>query len=295
MSNSSIFIASLGIKPWLLALWVMLSGACVAQVQQEPASMIYAPGVITLKLSFSNVHVIRNTPPVLIDAGSPTDWQSLSEQLAVNQIKICDIRWVIITHAHQDHAGLASLFQQKCGTKIAMHQQDVRIAEAGGFDPDLKFTGLMSRVVWKLVNYRYPPFKPDVAWNIAAGESVDLAALGIAGRAVSVPGHTPGSLAIALNDGRAFIGDMMAGGYLGGALHATQASEHYFHGDSALNYRWLRALLDMGLHTFYIGHGGPLLRDTVVEATQALSAKEHRDTPIHSQRPPFSQPSKESP
>ena len=153
----------------------------------------------------------------------------------------------------------------------------------------------MSRVVWKLVNYTYPSFKPDLAWTMPAGQSVDLAALGIAGQAISVPGHTPGSLAIALNDGRAFIGDMMAGGLFGGALNATQASEHYFHGDSALNYRWLRALLDKGLHTFYIGHGGPLLRDTVVQATQALSAKEHRDTPIHPQSSPSSQPSKESP
>jgi hydroxyacylglutathione hydrolase len=280
------------------ALLTALPQASFAQTQPASAAAPNAPQVVTFKLSYSNVHLIKSSPPVLIDAGSPSDWLVLSEQLAAHQIQVCDIRWVIITHAHQDHAGLAHQFQQKCGAKIAMHLRDVPIAAAGGFDPDLKFTRLMSRVVWKLVNYTYPAFKPDLVWSMAEGESVDLAALGLAARAVSVPGHTPGSLAIALNDGRAFIGDMMAGGYLGGALHSTQASEHYFHGDSARNYRWLAALLDMGLHTFYIGHGGPLLRESVADATRSLAAKPHSDVPIHPQpaiATPSSQPTKESP
>jgi glyoxylase-like metal-dependent hydrolase (beta-lactamase superfamily II) len=117
---------------------------------------------------------------------------------------------------------LASQFQQKCGTQIAMHQQDLAIAAAGGFDPDLKFTGQMSLIIWKLVNYRYLPFKPDLVWNMAAGEFFDLAALGIAGRVVSVPGHTQGSSAITLSDGRAFISDMLAGGGRCTSPHKSQ-------------------------------------------------------------------------
>ncbi len=266
-----------------MGIWLFVASACFSQASQEPVATLntaIAPSVLTLKLSFSNVHIIRATQLVMIDAGSPSDWQSLSDQLSANQLKICDIRWVIITHAHQDHAGLASELQKKCGTKIAMHKNDVPMAAAGGFDPDLKFTRFLSRFLWMVVNYTYPPFEPDLVWTMAAGDSVDLAPLGIAGRALSVPGHTQGSLAIALNDGRAFIGDM-----IGGELfQPTQASEHYFHGDSALNYRWLRALLNMGLHTFYVGHGGPLLPSNLAEITQVLSAKEHRDTPIHSKR-----------
>ncbi len=269
------------------ALMALLTSACATVAQDIPPVAQNAPQVLTLKLGYSNVHVLRTVPPVLIDAGSPSDWPALQEQLAAHQIKPCDIRWVLVTHAHQDHAGLARQFQHKCGTQIALHQDDVAIAAAGGFDPDLKFTGLMSRVVWRLVDFNYPPFTPDLIWHMAPGGFVDLAGLGVAGlagRAVSVPGHTPGSLAIVLSDGRAFIGDMLAGGYFGGALFAHQASEHYFHGDSARNYQGLRTLLDMGLHTFYIGHGGPLLRDSVAHTTQALMAKPHRDVPIHPPR-----------
>jgi hydroxyacylglutathione hydrolase len=278
MSNSSI---TKGVMRWLQGLSV--AAVCCLGASAAPPAPLASPEVLTFKLSYSNVHLIRSEPPVLIDAGSPADWPSLTQQLQAHDIKPCDIRRVIITHAHQDHAGLASKFKQSCGsrTQIVMHQRDTQIAAAGGFDPDLKFTQWTSRIVWLLVNYTYEPFKPDVSWDTAPGQSISLASLGLAGRAVSVPGHTPGSLAILLDDGRAFVGDMLAGGYFGGAIQPAKASEHYFHGDSARNYNSLSNLLGMGAHTFYIGHGGPLPRESVVQAVRKLESKTHSDTPIH--------------
>jgi hydroxyacylglutathione hydrolase len=282
MSNSSI---NRGVMRWLKGLSVAMV-CCLG----ASAALPVIPEVLTFKLSYSNVHLIRAEQLVLIDAGSPADWPSLTQQLQAHQIKPCDIRWVVITHAHQDHAGLASKFQQGCGsqTQVVMHQLDTPIAAAGGFDPDLKFTQWTSRIVWLLVNYRYEPFKPNVSWDIAPGQSISLAGLGLAGRAVSVPGHTPGSLAIMLDDGRAFVGDMLAGGYFGGAIHPAQASEHYFHGDSARNYQSLSNLLGMGAHTFYIGHGGPLPRESVAQALRKLESKTHSDMPIHAPSLPLS-------
>jgi hydroxyacylglutathione hydrolase len=245
------------------------------------------PAVLTFKLSHANVHVLRTPQPVLIDAGSPNDWSALVDHLATHQMKPCDIRWVIVTHAHQDHGGLASLLQQRCGARVAMHERDAPIASAGGLDPDLKYTRYMSRVVWLLVNYRYEPFTPDVAWTAAPGQVIPLQTLGVAGHAVLVPGHTPGSIAVVLNDGRAFVGDMVSGGLLGGLFNAQQTSEHYFHGNAASNYHHLRALLAQGVHTFYLGHGGPLARDNLLQALPALERKTHGHVPIN---PPKEQP-----
>ena len=252
-----------------------------AQAGDKPA--VWAkPDVFTLKLSFSNVHVIRAASPVLIDAGSPSDWQTLVDKLADYEMKPCDIRWVVLTHAHPDHGGLAAKFQEGCGAKVVMHRRDIPMAAAGGVDPALKYTRWISRLIWKLVDYQYLPFKPDLAIDVAPFQSFDLAAIGLEGHAISVPGHTSGSLAIALSDGRTFLGDMMAGGYLGGLVHAGQASEHYFHGDSAQNYRSLRGLLEAEAlsHTFYLGHGGPLQRSDVLRALTALESRPHNDVLI---------------
>jgi hydroxyacylglutathione hydrolase len=277
--NSNIAIALLKIS--LISGVIFSIAACSVNAQPQASSTANSSQIITIKLKYSNVHLIRAAKPVLIDAGSPMDWMLLEEQLALQNLKPCDIRWIVVTHAHQDHAGLAPQFQQKCGTQIAMHQNDVSIAAKGGFDPDLKFTSFTSRIVWKLVDYTYPAFTPNLIWNLAQGEAVDLVALGISGRAVSVPGHTKGSLAVALADGSAFIGDMIAGGYFGGTINPTAASEHYFHGDAAANYRSLRSLLGGNVHTFYLGHGGPVSRDNVLQAVNDLEKKERSDVPIH--------------
>jgi hydroxyacylglutathione hydrolase len=267
--------------PWTVLLtaiyfWSISSVARAADDSQKlTPSIASKPSieVLTFKLSHSNVHLLLTPQPVLIDAGSPTDLPALTTHLATNNMKLCDIRWVIITHAHQDHGGLAHELQQRCGIKVAMHQNDAAIAAAGGFDSNLKYTRFFSRIVWHLVNYRYEPFKPDLAWTDPEGVQIPLQPLGVPGYATLAPGHTSGSVAILLDDGQAFIGDMVAGGALGGMFNATQTSEHYFHGDAARNYKSLRGLIAQGAHTFYLGHGGPLTRENLLQALPELERK----------------------
>jgi glyoxylase-like metal-dependent hydrolase (beta-lactamase superfamily II) len=95
---------------------------------------------------------------------------------------------------------------------------------------------------------------------------LDLRPWGIAGRAIQRPGHTPGSLVVLFEDGRAVVGDLMLGGYLGGAILPHRAGEHYFHADLARNLENIRWLLAQGAKEFYLGHGGPVDRAAVIEA-----------------------------
>jgi glyoxylase-like metal-dependent hydrolase (beta-lactamase superfamily II) len=108
----------------------------------------------------------------------------------------------------------------------------------------------------------YEAFKPD---RVVERE-MRLDEWGIAGRAFQVPGHTPGSLVVELDDGRSFVGDMMLGGYLGGALMPQRAGEHYFHADRQRNLENIQTLLNGPGKLFYLGHGGPVTREAVVAA-----------------------------
>lgn len=57
---------------------------------------------------------------------------------------------------------------------------------------------------------------------------------------------------------------MMLGGCLGGALFPSRAGEQYFQFDQARNRSQIVELLRRPAHTFYLGHGGPVTRASVL-------------------------------
>ena len=79
-----------------------------------------------------------------------------------------------------------------------------------------------------------------------------------------------------LDDGRTFVGDMILGGYLGGTFMPTRAGEHYFHADRNRNLQNIRSLLKGSAREFYLGHGGPVSRESVAAA---FGEAETRPTP----------------
>ena len=66
---------------------------------------------------------------------------------------------------------------------------------------------------------RYPVFKLDHAIEMD-GAVVDLAELGMSGKILPHPGHTPGSLVILIGR-HAFVGDLIRGGMVTNETPAT--------------------------------------------------------------------------
>jgi glyoxylase-like metal-dependent hydrolase (beta-lactamase superfamily II) len=87
------------------------------------------------------------------------------------------------------------------------------------------------------------------------------------------PGHTPGSLVVWLGHNEvALVGDMILGGYLGGAFFAEQAGEHYYHDDPQQNRRNIERLVERGARRILVGHGGPVQPGSVRQAFAAPAA-----------------------
>lgn len=155
---------------------------------------------------------------VLVDAGwqHPDAWSALSGGLSTLGLDIADVRGVVVTHYHPDHAGLAGRVRETSGAWIAMHPADADIirhfhdlardgvrrtldfasARRAGADPAEEEPAHEERPD--------PPAVPDR--ELTDGDLVDLPGRKL--RAVWTPGHTPGHLCLHLEDGdRIFTGD----------------------------------------------------------------------------------------
>ena len=243
------------------------SAHSLAALPEQPPAV----EIVQIKLGLSNMYLIKAKRPILVDTGSPKDLPDIERALAAQGVKLTDITLVIPTHGHSDHAGAAAQIRRSSGALIALGKGDLPMAKAGHND-DLKPTNLMAEILKRFaIDPNYEPFVPDIVID----GTLDLAPWGIRGKAVTMPGHTPGSVVVILDDGRALVGDMMLGGYFGGALFPERAGQHYFQADLAANLENIKTLLKLPIKTFYLGHGGPVTRASVLKGFDLIDPLQH--------------------
>lgn len=209
---------------------------------------------------------------VLVDTGLPGSEPRIAAALAAAGLGWRDLRLVVVTHAHVDHAGCAAAIRRHSGAPVAAHAGDLpyfRREAAMEFCP----TGWAGRVFRRtgLMDEPYEPFTPDL---LLRGEDVlDLAPFGCRGRLVPTPGHTAGSLAVLLDDGDVLAGDLVASGwFIGGVACQRRPIRPAFEDDPARVAGQLRRLAGMGGRRFHPGHGAPLPAASVEAHAARLAA-----------------------
>ncbi|PKL75823.1 MAG: hypothetical protein CVV27_13425, partial [Candidatus Melainabacteria bacterium HGW-Melainabacteria-1] len=164
---------------------------------------------------------------------------------------------IVLTHAHSDHAGGAGYFARKYQVPVLVGAGDLGMLRKGRAEV-LNPTSLFAGLLRIFVNQPYLPFEPT---QLAKAE-ISLAAYGIQGRIVPLPGgHTPGSLAVILDDSReALVGDLVRGSI----TQPGVAEEHFYHENRQLS-RWQLWWLirHQGVETLHPGHFGSFTADEV--------------------------------
>jgi len=81
-----------------------------------------------LPLGMVNAHLIRSEAGcILVDAGIPGSERRIARALARHGLSFRDIKLIVVTHAHTDHAGSAARLRALSGAPILAHEDDADI------------------------------------------------------------------------------------------------------------------------------------------------------------------------
>ncbi len=151
---------------------------------------------------------------VMVDSGYERNAAALDAAMRDEHLDPADLRAVVITHGHADHAGGARYFQQRYGARVIAGRGDLPMLSTGRNEPICP-TGLLARIRRSADEGAiYTPTNVDIP--------VDA-------RVVALAGHTPGSLVVVAGDA-VFVGDLFRGSIVG-----SGAATHLYMSDLADN------------------------------------------------------------
>lgn len=132
---------------------------------------------------------------ILVD----TDWAGTLPafyRVIKNKVKVEQIKYLLITHYHPDHMGIAGELME-LGIKLLL------------LDVQKDYVQYSDPIFAKEKNRSYIPIRAEQATVITCQESRPfLNELGINGEIVHTPGHSDDSISLVLDDGSAIVGDL---------------------------------------------------------------------------------------
>ena len=163
-----------------------------------------------------NVYLIKEDPVTLIDVGPKTAEaaKALREKLAAEGIRFADVRRIVLTHAHEDHCGLAKQVRDEArNAEILVHdwetghlfgrlaqEQHRKLLLRSGVPPavfeDMKVLyDDISLLTDALSDGEFTPLADEMELEFESGSL----------RVLHTPGHTPGSCSFAREANRTLI------------------------------------------------------------------------------------------
>ena len=232
--------------------------------------MVQKTEIQFIKLSYTNCYFLTcKEGYLLIDTSYPKDYEKFEKKIENLNINLTEIKYLFLTHHHDDHAGFATKLVENTGAKIIVHKNAIPYLEQGKPEEDAPPINKRVKFTFKLFegfhDFSYPPVILSENDIILDGDDHELLKkLGIDGSILYTPGHTSDHLAIVLANGNAFVGDVAMN-----FLKFTGIKKRpIFAQDINTVFESWQKLIDHGAKTIYPAHGKPF------DAKDLMTSKE---------------------
>jgi len=181
----------------------------------------------------SNVYLLEDEDPILVDTGSGMYAESTLEEVS-KMVPLRKIERIVLTHSHFDHIGGAEAFQKATGAQLYLHEEEAVPMKAG--DDSLTVSDMFGSRLGKL---DIQPLKSGQKLKCGSSEL----------EVIHSPGHSPGS--IVLHDkesASAIVGDTV---FCDGGVGRWDLPG----GNLAELIKSLKRIGSLNLKNMYPGHG----------------------------------------
>lgn len=210
-----------------------------------------APDLYMLSLGFVNAFLLVDGADLtLVDTGFPSSARQILDAVRSLGRQPSDLRHILVTHCHVDHAGSLAELKRVTGATTVMHPLDAALVRSGqAWREQVEIApGLEKKLLYRLFIRNTPRTIPPAVIDLEVNDG-DILPITGGVRVVHIPGHTIGQVAYLWqrHGGVIFVADA-AGNLVGLRL--------------SINYENLQAgmesLVKLGRQSFEIacfGHG----------------------------------------
>jgi len=176
----------------------------------------------TINLKLTNCYLVPvESKYLLIDTGYEYEWRDFLDGLRKNNVQISDIKYLLLTHHHDDHAGLLNdiidinpditIITSKLSKEYLAQGKHVNFPGAGYVNKRIAFVLKLKSIFDKNWTHTFPKFVMR-SHDILIENDCDLKDLNINlnGKILLTPGHTRDSISLLLDNGNCFTGDAAA-------------------------------------------------------------------------------------
>ena len=193
-----------------------------------------------------NCYIIENgTDGILIDTGK----REYADKV-IGQCRFYNVKLLVLTHAHFDHAENAARISDALGIPIGMNEQDLDLIPSNN-NQHMSAATIPGKIVltasMKDFSKRTMPiFTPDIL--LRDGDS--LTDHGIDARIIALPGHTKGSIGVDVEKKYLIVGDAL--------MNMFYPTVTMLYNDKEKMLESAGKISGISDRTIYFGHGKPV-------------------------------------